>query len=75
MGKVSILLAATAGCAIGFLAMAAMFASTTWRTCEDIRDGEGFKCSKCGSHTDYEPLVDFRFCPMCGSYVIRKESV
>ena len=73
MSKVTHALALTSGCAIGYMAMAVVYAAFFWRTCSNVHEGDGFYCSNCGSHTDYKPKVPFRFCPMCGAFVSRKE--
>lgn len=73
--KVTHALALTAGCAIGFFSMAIVYAECFFRTCENIHDGDGFKCSNCQSSTDYHPTTPFRVCPICGAYVKSKELI
>ena len=63
-------LAAAAGCAIGFFAMAIVDAECFFRTGENIHEGDGFKCSNCKSSTDYHPATPFNFCPKCGAKVV-----
>ena len=63
-----------AGAAIGILAFSLPCASFAWRTCTNESEN-GFTCSFCKSFTEYEPKAPFRYCPMCGSAVIRKEEV
>lgn len=68
-------LAAVAGCAIGFFAMAIVYAECFFRTCENVHEGGGFECSNCKSHTDYHPMTQFNFCPICGAYVKSEERI
>jgi hypothetical protein len=68
-------LAAVAGCAIGFFAMAIIYAECFFKTCENTHDGDGFECSRCKSHTDYHPATPFNFCPICGAFCIRRERI
>jgi len=75
MSKATHALALVSGCAIGFFAMALLYAETFFRTCENVHEGSGFKCSACMSHTDYTPLTSFRFCPVCGAFVKRRERI
>ena len=74
MSKATHALAFAAGTAIGFLAMAVVYAECFWQTCRNKAE-RGFECSRCGSHTDYEPIMPFRVCPMCGAYVVRRERI
>ena len=74
MSKATHALAFTVGTAIGFFAMAVLYAECFWSKCENVAES-GFECSRCGSHTDYEPKVPFRACPMCGACVVRRERV
>lgn len=53
------------GLAVGVL----ICADTLLKTCENVSE-DGFTCSRCKSHTDYEPKVPFRFCPICSAYVM-----
>lgn len=73
--KTTHVLALVAGCAVGFFTMAVVYAECFFRTCENVHEDGGFKCSNCGSHTDYHPIVAFRFCPMCGAYVRNEERI
>ena len=75
MAKTTHALAAIAGCAIGFFAMAIVYAECFFRTCENSHAGAGFECSNCHSHTDYHPTSPFRFGPICGAYVKSKERI
>ena len=75
MSKATHALALVSGCAMGFMAMAVMYAEYFWKTCENVHEGGGFECSRCHSRTDYEPKVPFRFCPICGAFVKRGESI
>jgi len=45
---------------------------TVFETCENLSNDGSFTCSNCMSHTDYRPKVPYRFCPMCGAYVIKE---
>ena len=74
MSRATGALAFAAGCAIGVFAMAVVYAECFFRTCKNANP-DGFECSNCGSHTDYRPNVPFRFCPICGAFVMRKETV
>jgi hypothetical protein len=58
-GGMSRALIATAGFAAGVMAMAIVYASCFFRTCENT-DPDGFECSRCQSYTNYHPDVPFR---------------
>ena len=75
MSKLTHALALVSGCAIGFFAMAVVYAECFFNTCENVHDGDGFECSNCGSHTDYKVTTPFRVCPMCGAFVKRRETI
>ena len=75
MSKLTHALALSAGCTIGFMTMAVIYARCFFRTCENEHEMRGFECSNCGSHTDYEATTPFRFCPMCGAFVNRRERI
>ena len=68
---VKTVLAAVAGCVIGVVASAVVYAECFWHTCENVNNDGGFECSRCHSHTDYHALTPFNFCPMCGAFVNR----
>lgn len=72
MSKLTHAFALTAGCAIGILAMAVIYAQCFFRTCENLHESGGFECSWCHSHTDYHPKTPFNFCPICGAYCGRR---
>lgn len=74
MTKATHTLAFVAGCTVGVFALAIVYAECFFRTCHNT-DPDGFECSHCGSHTDYHPDVPFRFCPMCGASVMRREQM
>jgi rRNA maturation endonuclease Nob1 len=61
----------TIGCVAGFAALTMLYANCLFKTCENLSE-YGFTCSRCKSHTGYKPKVPFRFCPICGAYVIEK---
>lgn len=60
----------TIGCVVGFAALTMLYANFLFKTCENLSNDGGFTCSSCMSHTDYRPKVPYRFCPMCGAYVM-----
>jgi len=64
-------LAFMGGCAIGIFALAIVYAEHYFRTCENLSDDGSFMCSKCGSYTNYKPMVSYRFCPICGACVTK----
>ena len=59
-----------AGCVVGFAALTVLYANHLFKTCENLSTDGSFTCSNCMSHTDYKPKVPYRFCPICGAYVI-----
>ena len=59
-----------AGFAVGIFSLAVSYANSFFKTCDNLSD-EGFTCSNCMSHTDYKPKAPFRFCPICGAYVVK----
>ena len=61
-----------AGCVVSFVALTVLYANHLFRTCENLSTDGNFTCSNCMSHTDYRPKVPYRFCPMCGAYVIKE---
>lgn len=67
MGKMLYAVAAIAGC----MAMAVIYAECFFRTCRDTRDGDGFHCSNCDSHTEHRFDSPINFCPICGAFIIR----
>ena len=69
------MLSAVAGCAVGILAMAVLYAECFFRTCENTHERDGFECSRCKSHTDYHPTTPFNFCPICGAFCVRRERI
>jgi predicted amidophosphoribosyltransferase len=62
----------TIGCVVCFAALTMLYANFLFKTCENLSVNDGFTCSSCMSHTDYRPKVPYRFCPMCGAYVIKE---
>ena len=62
----------TIGCVVGFAALTVLYANQLFKTCENLSNDGGFMCSSCMSHTDYKPKVPYRFCPMCGAYVMKE---
>jgi len=62
----------TIGCVVSFAALTVLYANFLFKTCENLNVNGGFTCSSCMSHTDYRPKVPYRFCPMCGAYVIKE---
>ena len=69
--RIKLSLAFMGGCAIGIFALAIVYAEHLFRTCENLSDDGAFTCSNCGSYTSYRPRVPYRFCPICGAYVMK----
>lgn len=62
----------TIGCFVGFAVLTVLYANQLLKTCKNLSNDGRFTCSNCMSHTDYRPKVPYRFCPMCGAYVIKE---
>ena len=73
MIRAKVAIAFAAGFAVGIFSLAVSYANTFFKTCDNLSD-EGFTCSNCMSHTDYKGARKYRFCPICGSFCVRKNS-
>ena len=60
------------GCFVSFVALTVLYANHLFETCENLSNDGSFTCSNCMSNTDYRPKVPYRYCPMCGAYVIKE---
>lgn len=74
MNKATHALALLAGCLAGAVTTIILFSECFVRECDNLEES-GFHCSRCHSHTDYQPKEPFRFCPMCGALCMKRGRV